>query len=738
MIKREFIKSKYYIILGTILFLLALPVLLQSSVSTQEQKEFKETGGEIVVVFKEEIGENDLWSLKEKLGQEVQIKRHIGDYALFSVDTASDFHNVLKRLEAEPQVLAAQSNSEVSILSTSSDPYADTQWYIDNTGRYINLTSAVKRSRYSVKGIDMDVTNAWEIMAEDESLEREVIVAVIDTGIDYNHPDLAENIWVNKGEIDGDNIDNDNNGYVDDVYGWDFYNDDASVCHYEYSKEYKMNIALPSDNDNHGTHIAGIIGAVANNNIGIAGIAANINIKLMPLKINGGKEGTGDISDAIEAIKYATQMGAEICNISWGTSVDIPGLKEIMKESDMLFVAAAGNSGSDIDDDPIYPANYKLDNLITVATIDSMGELASYSNYGAKTVDLAAPGDDIYSTIVGRYTSMSGSSMAAPQVTAIAAMLYAYGDHLYASNVKNIITSNMKPLESLEGYMINAGIPSAYQAIMAAGDLTEDTASPVMSFATEYHKTLIQIPIHIEDEGNSQVRVIRWLFGDKTVKDFKRGMDGTPVEEKKVSLKKAGTYTFYASDYAGNETVQTYKVEADSKAPKLSSSYAVSDDYKYRTIAVKASDGESGLKSVKYLSGVKNSKDFIKSGTEVIIKYGKGTFRVKKDGTYTIYAVDHMGNTAVKQIVVKTQKAVEFKLLTDKKTMVEGDQFILKADIKPLSSTDKITYTSMNPNVATVTSSGKVTAVSKGYTYIMARTSSGITSICTITVRLRE
>lgn len=631
-------------------------------------------------------------------------------------------------------------DNKISVLGFSNDPFSDTQWYIDNPGKYIDLSEVMMQVTPSTEGIDMDVVDAWEVMSESRIADNEVVVAVIDTGVDYMHPDLADNMWVNKGEIPDDKIDNDNNGYVDDIYGWDFYNNDNTVCHYQYSKKYKKYLASPEDNDNHGTHIAGIIAAVANNNMGIAGIASNINIKIMALKINGGEKGDGNIPSAIEAIKYATMMGADICNLSWGTQTYSADMEKAMRESDMLFVAAAGNTGADNDKQPMYPASLKLDNLISVTFIDADGFMTGYSNYGTTSVDLAAPGNDIYSTIVGSYYSMSGSSMAAPQVTAVAALLYAYHDNLYASNVKEIITNNIKELKGLDKQLVYGGIPSAYKAVMAASGLEQDKEAPIMSFSIIYNKSEMTVPVHIEDAGESKIRVIKWIYGEKSLEDFKHGVSGTTVEKGKVNFSKAGTYTFYAADYAGNETVQTYDVMEDTTTPKLTTTFTVAGDYKYRTVTVTASDMQSGLKRVEYMSGVRKAEDFLPAdaGKEITIKDGKGKFKVKKDGVYTVFATDNRGNVIVRPILIKTVKAITLQLSYNKKTMTVGDVLVLRAYVKPSGSTDRINYQSSDETVATVSATGKIIALKAGTTTITATTVGGLKSTCVITVEPKK
>ena len=627
-------------------------------------------------------------------------------------------------------------SSKLSSFGVSKDQYSDTQWYINNAGKYTKLTKLAAQEITSTPDVDMDVAEAWQAMADAGLKKKEVVIAIIDTGVDYQHPELADHMWINQGEIPGDNIDNDNNGYVDDVYGWDFYNNDSTVCHYVYSDLYQKNLADPNDNDNHGTHVAGAIAAAMNNEIGIAGIASNIDIKIMSLKINGGKNGTGDMSNAVKAIQYASMMGADICNLSWGSNQDYLELEAAMKESGMLFVAAAGNEGANIDDVPLYPASLELDNLISVTYIDADGDLTGYSNFGKKSVDIAAPGEDIFSTIVGSYSNASGSSMAAPQVSAVAALLYAYGDNLYASNVKDIILGNLKPISGLKDVTKYGGIPSAYKAILAAGSLQQDTQAPTLAFTTQYNQGDMTVLVDAADEGGSNLRVVKWMIGEKELKDFKKGTAGTTVVNHQVDFTKAGYYTFYAADYAGNEVSQVYEVTADTAPPKLSATFTVAPDYKSRTVTVKAGDSESGLKRVKYMEGTRTAEEFLPAdaGTELKVTGDKGTFTTKKDGIYTIFAVDYRGNMTVKKIAVKTVKATGIKLNYKSKTLKPGDAFILRPVITPSGSTDLITYLSSNKKVAVAAPTGKVTAFRTGKAYITARTASGLTVKCLITV----
>lgn len=308
---------------------------------------------------------------------------------------------------------------------------------------------------HAVSGIDINVQPAWSLYDQAQN-KRSVIVAIIDTGIDINHQELRNAIWTNPGEIDGDGIDNDGNGYVDDIHGWNFYSNNNKV--------------FSGSEDSHGTHAAGTISA-SRGSYGIAGITDNNYVKIMPLKALGGKEGVGSPDAVIKAIKYAEEKGASICNLSMGTTGYSEELAQTMKNSHMLFVVSCGNGGVsglgyDTDVYPVYPASLPYDNIISVANILFDGTLSKDSNYGAASVDIAAPGTYILSTIPDNsYGYMSGTSMAAPMVTGVAAMLYSYRTDISLADVKTIILNSSRKLDTLSGKVASGGLLDAYSAL---------------------------------------------------------------------------------------------------------------------------------------------------------------------------------------------------------------------------------------------------------------------------------
>lgn len=306
------------------------------------------------------------------------------------------------------------------------------------------------------KGVDINVLPAWNLYDSSAEEHRQVVVAVIDTGVDINHPDLKDAIWTNEDEIPGDGIDNDGNGYVDDVHGWNFFDGNNELC--------------KGSDDNHGTHAAGTI-AAARGNGGIAGITDNKYVKVMVLKALGTQYGVGEEKAIIEAIRYAEANGASICNLSFGTTEYYPELEQVMRDSKMLFVVSAGNGnakgiGEDTDQKPDYPSAFDLDNIISVANLMFDGNLAESSNYGAKTVDIAAPGTYIVSTIANNgYGFMTGTSMSAPMVTGAAAFLYSYRTDLQLSDIRKVLLETAHKLPTLEGKLSSNGMLDIYAAL---------------------------------------------------------------------------------------------------------------------------------------------------------------------------------------------------------------------------------------------------------------------------------
>lgn len=279
---------------------------------------------------------------------------------------------------------------------------------------------------------------------------REIIVGIVDTGIDYSHEDLAQNMWKNPIEIPNNNIDDDNNGFIDDVYGWNF----------------SANNNNPFDDNKHGTHVAGTIGAIANNNLGTAGVSPTIS--LMACKFLD-RQGWGATDGAIRAISYAVANGAKVLNNSWGGGGFSQALYDAVKtaeRSGVLFVAAAGNNGTNNDSKPTYPASYDAGNVIAVAATDSADGIAKFSNFGKNSVDLGAPGVEVFSTLPGnRYGNLNGTSMASPHVAGAAALILAYKPQLSVNELKHLILRSTNPVQSLNGKTATGGRLNVYNAL---------------------------------------------------------------------------------------------------------------------------------------------------------------------------------------------------------------------------------------------------------------------------------
>lgn len=280
---------------------------------------------------------------------------------------------------------------------------------------------------------------------------EEIIVAVVDTGVDVDHEDLKANIWINTKEIPGNGIDDDGNGYIDDING-------INTLVRDSNGKATMNVR---DGDSHGTHVSGTIAAIQNNKVGIAGIASHAKIMAIRTVPSSGDETDIDVA---EAFIYAAKNGARIINCSFGKSSNegkqlIPDtLKFIAEKYGVLVIAAAGNDSSDIERNPIYPASFTNDNLLIIASTTDSGSMSYFSNYGKVSVDVAAPGSDIYSTVPkNKYDSMSGTSMATPTTVGVAAEILAHYPHLTYQQLKDVLIKSVTPVTKFKDKMVSGG-----------------------------------------------------------------------------------------------------------------------------------------------------------------------------------------------------------------------------------------------------------------------------------------
>ncbi len=349
-------------------------------------------------------------------------------------------------LAALPQVRRVEADWQVRSHVIPNDAEFAQQWSLNNRDELGNLT-----------GADIKAPAAWNITTGN----RRVVVGVIDTGIAYDHPELAANIWANPGETGIDPaghdkrtnaIDDDGNGYIDDWRGWNFV----------------VGTNDPQDDHGHGTHCAGIIGATGNDTLGITGVCWQVSLVGMKFL---DRYGYGFTADAVEAIQYADRMGFPITSLSWGSPMPSPSLEEAMASAashGMLLVASAGNTGRDFGRQPNYPAAFSIANLINVASTNRWDYLSYFSAYSATSVHIAAPGEDIISTVPDGHAVYSGTSMAAPHVAGVAALVKTIRPTITAGDLKQVLMDGVEQLPKLAHASLSGGRLDAARSLSLA------------------------------------------------------------------------------------------------------------------------------------------------------------------------------------------------------------------------------------------------------------------------------
>ena len=452
------------------LTLALLPLLANASIELSSAANPTYKSDSVIVVYKDSASKFDRRAarntVKAKISDlnrdEVDDKyRNLnkGRMAKFTLDSNVSVKDALKKLRKNPAVLYAEPDYIVSASVTPDDSSYASLWGMNNTGQTGGVADA-----------DIDAPEAWDISTG----SHDVVVGVIDTGVDHTHPDLIANIWTNPAEISGDGIDNDGNGFIDDMHG-------ISAI---------TSIGDPMDDNGHGSHVSGTIGATGNNGLGVVGV--NHNVSIIGCKFLDAS-GSGSLSDALTCIDYFVDLknngvNVRATNNSWGGGGFSQALSDAItssEEANILFVAAAGNDAYDNDAQSSYPSGYPHDSVLAVASTTHTDDMSSFSQWGLTTVDLGAPGSDILSTVPGGgYASYSGTSMATPHVTGAAALAWSVNPELSAIEMKDLLMSSGDDNAALSGKTASGKRLNVKNALDDADPTPGFTLKPTPSSST--------------------------------------------------------------------------------------------------------------------------------------------------------------------------------------------------------------------------------------------------------------
>ena len=431
------------------------------SVSRQERKpddresetsaEADTSNAEVLVRFRPGTTRETIDRLTAQFNDEVEDRiESVDGLDVIEDEDGTNAADIVAQYRALPEVEYAEANTEITLDHEDAggkhvhagDEMFLRQWGLFNSGQSGGQA-----------GADISAMRAWAVTRGSE----QVVVAVLDSGVDYTHPDLVNNIWTRPEIIKAYEDEDLTDGAVDDQHGFNVVEDNGD----------------PMDRNGHGTHCAGIIGAEGGNGIGIAGV--NWNVKIMPLRFMDG-DGAGTTKDAIEAINYVIDrkragVNVRIISASWGSTARSRALEDVIRKAydeGILFVAAAGNASTNNDQTPHYPSSYNLGNVVSVAATNRHDQLASFSNYGAKSVNVAAPGEEILSTWLEHgFTEKKGTSMATPFVAGVAALILSQNPKMSVDDLRAKLLKSVDPIASLKGKVSSGGRINAAKAVSA-------------------------------------------------------------------------------------------------------------------------------------------------------------------------------------------------------------------------------------------------------------------------------
>lgn len=513
-----------------------------STVSLARKDSVESIPGEFIIKLKSGVKKSVL-NLKRFSFIQTQHPLNVsfGELYKVKVDQKASRESILNILRNDPAVEYVEPNYIYKAIGTydaPADPKFSSLWGLHNTGN--NEPSSTVKSLTGIVGADIDAINAWNQGIG----SKEIKIAVIDTGIDYNHPDLKNNMAVNDSEKNGKpGVDDDNNGFIDDIYGYDFANNDAD----------------PMDGHSHGTHCAGTIGAV-HNDVGVAGVMKEVSLVAVKFLSDSG---SGSTESAVKAIDYATKRGVQIMSNSWGGGGFSQALEDAIKNANakgIIFVAAAGNDSANNDNTPHYPSNYSVSNVISVAAHQITDSLASFSCYGRRTVHIAAPGKNILSTIKnGGYAVYSGTSMATPHVSGAVGLLLAQERSLTPSEVKERVMATSVPVAAYKSKTISGGRLNAYNMLTDTRPIRNEPDPSLWvrtnlqsAFESEHpYKEGANFSKSFSVAGAKFLRVVVEKFETEAGYDVLNVANGSGAVSEQIS----GTGTNYVSEYVEGDVI---------------------------------------------------------------------------------------------------------------------------------------------------------------------------------------